>query len=132
MNFYLYTKNFLRYFKYFHTYRYQFLDDANANRRIESEWSPASEGMRERYVESLTKAYQECNFTYEPKSNLSVLDSMKSTILSMVETNSVVIIQGPTGCGKTTQIPQLILDANIKKRLYCNIIGMLFLFFSFR
>lgn len=27
-----------------------------------------------------------------------------------MQTNQVVIIQGPTGCGKTTQVPQFILD----------------------
>lgn len=41
----------------------------------------------------------------------------------MIETNSVVVIQGPTGCGKTTQVPQFILDSCYKKRLHCNIIG---------
>lgn len=80
--------------------------------------------MQKLYVEDLAKVYQECSFTYTPQSNnLSTL-SMKDKILSIIETNSVVIIQGPTGCGKTTQIPQFILDANIKKRLNCNIIGI--------
>ncbi|XP_011864372.1 PREDICTED: probable ATP-dependent RNA helicase spindle-E [Vollenhovia emeryi] len=74
------------------------------------------------YMVDLAKVYQECKFTYNPHSNdLSVL-SMKDKILPIIETNSVVIIQGPTGCGKTTQIPQFILDTNIKKRLNCNII----------
>lgn len=41
----------------------------------------------------------------------------------MIETNSVVVIQGPTGCGKTTQVPQFILDSCYKKRQHCNIIG---------
>lgn len=41
----------------------------------------------------------------------------------MIETNSVVVIQGPTGCGKTTQVPQFILDNAYQKKLHCNIIG---------
>ncbi|KAG5328427.1 SPNE helicase, partial [Acromyrmex charruanus] len=80
------------------------------------------DSLQSLYVEDLAKVYRECSFTYNPKSNdLSIL-SMKDKIISIIETNSVVIIQGPTGCGKTTQIPQFILDANIKKRLNCNII----------
>lgn len=40
----------------------------------------------------------------------------------MVETNQVVIILGATGCGKTTQVPQFILDHHAKQRKRCNII----------
>jgi len=95
----------------------------NANMTEELE-----DSLQSLYVEDLAKVYQECSFTYNPKSNdLSIL-SMKDKIISIIETNSVVIIQGPTGCGKTTQIPQFILDANIKKRLNCNIIGLSFIY----
>lgn len=88
------------------------------------------DNLQKIYMEDLAKVYRECSFTYNPKSNdLSIL-SMKDKILSIIETNSVVIIQGPTGCGKTTQIPQFILDANIKKRLDCNIIGIFFVNFT--
>jgi ATP-dependent RNA helicase TDRD9 len=40
----------------------------------------------------------------------------------MVETNQVTIIQGVTGCGKTTQVPQFILDSYAERGVYCNII----------
>uniref|UniRef100_A0AAY5KZW6 RNA helicase n=1 Tax=Esox lucius TaxID=8010 RepID=A0AAY5KZW6_ESOLU len=45
-------------------------------------------------------------------------------ILSAVQHNSVVIIRGATGCGKTTQVPQFILDQFIKseRAAECNII----------
>lgn len=75
-------------------------------------------------MEDLAKDYQECSFTYQPKYNNLPIVSMKNKLLSIIETNSVVVIQGPTGCGKTTQIPQFILDASIKKKLNCNIIGI--------
>ncbi|KAL6437658.1 hypothetical protein ACFW04_004216 [Cataglyphis niger] len=78
--------------------------------------------LQKRYVEDLAKDYQECSFTYQPKYNNLPIISMKNKLLSIIETNSVVVIQGPTGCGKTTQIPQFILDASIKKKLNCNII----------
>lgn len=42
-------------------------------------------------------------------------------ILDMLEVNSVLVIQGPTGCGKSTQVPQYILDRCKEKQEYCNI-----------
>ncbi|KAK9538315.1 hypothetical protein VZT92_003498 [Zoarces viviparus] len=45
-------------------------------------------------------------------------------ILSALEDNAVVIIRGATGCGKTTQVPQYILDRFIKtgRASHCNIV----------
>uniref|UniRef100_A0A8C6T2E8 RNA helicase n=1 Tax=Neogobius melanostomus TaxID=47308 RepID=A0A8C6T2E8_9GOBI len=45
-------------------------------------------------------------------------------IMETVENNSVVIIRGATGCGKTTQVPQYILDRFIKgnRASDCNIV----------
>ena len=36
--------------------------------------------------------------------------SMKSEIVSTIKHNQVVVISGSTGCGKTTQVPQFILE----------------------
>ncbi|KAG4078989.1 hypothetical protein HA402_001644 [Bradysia odoriphaga] len=41
--------------------------------------------------------------------DLPILD-LKDHILETVEKHSVVILEGATGCGKTTQVPQFILD----------------------
>jgi HrpA-like RNA helicase len=38
------------------------------------------------------------------------IEAWKVRILECIETNQVTIIQGPTGCGKTTQVPQMIMD----------------------
>lgn len=48
---------------------------------------------------------------------------MRRSILKTIHANSVVIIRGNTGCGKTTQIAQYILDDYIsaKKGAFCNI-----------
>ncbi|XP_075038353.1 ATP-dependent RNA helicase A isoform X2 [Mixophyes fleayi] len=45
-------------------------------------------------------------------------------ILETVHNNSVVIIRGATGCGKTTQVPQYILDQYIRndRAAQCNIV----------
>lgn len=48
----------------------------------------------------------------------------KEAILSIISRNQVVIISGETGCGKTTQIPQFILESEIEsvRGAACNII----------
>ena len=38
------------------------------------------------------------------------MKKFEQQILSALEGSSVVIIRGATGCGKTTQVPQYILD----------------------
>lgn len=43
-------------------------------------------------------------------------------ILSLIETNMVVVIHGPTGCGKSTQVPQFIMDDCREKKKICNIV----------
>ncbi|KAM3595501.1 uncharacterized protein V6R79_024411 [Siganus canaliculatus] len=43
-------------------------------------------------------------------------------LISLVENNSVVIIRGATGSGKTTQLPQFILDHYSEKNALCNIV----------
>ncbi|PSN52665.1 Dosage compensation regulator [Blattella germanica] len=50
--------------------------------------------------------------------------AMKSAIMEAINDNSVVIIRGNTGCGKTTQVCQYILDDYIQtgQGAYCNIV----------
>ncbi|CAD1468090.1 unnamed protein product [Heterotrigona itama] len=71
--------------------------------------------------EQTLNIYRTYQFVYRAKPSL-VVTAKKDQIVSMIETNSVVVIQGPTGCGKTTQVPQFILDSCYKKKLHCNII----------
>ena len=70
----------------------------------------------------LTQIYGQYNFACRQKENLTIT-SLENKIVSLIETNRVVVVQGPTGCGKSTQVPQFILDACVKKNLHCNIIG---------
>lgn len=42
--------------------------------------------------------------------------NMRKQILDMIEANQVVLISGETGCGKTTQVSQFILDDFIEKK----------------
>ena len=49
--------------------------------------------------------------------------NFKDSILKSIETNPVIIVRGATGCGKTTQIPQFILDSYLDQNrgAECNI-----------
>ncbi|KAM7164885.1 ATP-dependent RNA helicase TDRD9 isoform 2-T2 [Macrochelys suwanniensis] len=46
----------------------------------------------------------------------------KEEVVSLVESNSVVIVHGATGSGKSTQLPQYILDYYTQRSTYCNIV----------
>ncbi|XP_067847822.1 ATP-dependent RNA helicase TDRD9 [Heptranchias perlo] len=46
----------------------------------------------------------------------------REQLVDLVENNSVVIIRGATGSGKSTQLPQYILDYYLKKPAFCNIV----------
>ncbi|XP_074640128.1 putative ATP-dependent RNA helicase DHX57 [Tubulanus polymorphus] len=49
---------------------------------------------------------------------------MQNTVIDVIANNQVTVISGMTGCGKTTQVPQFILDSFIGKKQgkICNII----------
>lgn len=44
------------------------------------------------------------------------IQQYKEDIVKMVRDNQIVLIQGETGCGKTTQVPQYILEAALKTK----------------
>ncbi|KAJ8411736.1 hypothetical protein AAFF_G00153740 [Aldrovandia affinis] len=46
----------------------------------------------------------------------------RQELISLIENNSVVIIRGATGSGKTTQLPQFILDYYSEKDATCNLV----------
>ncbi|XP_016070378.1 PREDICTED: putative ATP-dependent RNA helicase TDRD9 [Miniopterus natalensis] len=49
------------------------------------------------------------------------INRCKEEVISLIESNSVVIIHGATGSGKSTQLPQYILDHYIQCSAYCHI-----------
>ena len=59
----------------------------------------------------------------EERKSLPVFD-FKSQLTTMIRDNPVVLVKGATGCGKTTQIPQYILEHFIlaNRAAECNII----------
>ncbi|KAI3694040.1 hypothetical protein L1987_76998 [Smallanthus sonchifolius] len=57
----------------------------------------------------------------EDRSKLPIA-SFKDIITSTIESNQVVLISGETGCGKTTQVPQYLLDCMWSKGDVCKIV----------
>lgn len=46
----------------------------------------------------------------------------KDELISLIEYNSVLIVRGATGSGKSTQLPQFILDHCTRRSVYCNVV----------
>ncbi|XP_048163769.1 ATP-dependent RNA helicase TDRD9 isoform X3 [Corvus hawaiiensis] len=109
---------------------------------------PISESVGTEYTKKYRQAEeQELNvagndqYVYKPGTSLSQCESSDSTsipiskckyldmptakhrekIVSLIQNNSVVIVEGATGSGKSTQIPQYILDYCTSQSMPCNI-----------
>ncbi|XP_075723023.1 tudor domain containing 9 protein spindle E isoform X2 [Rhipicephalus microplus] len=73
-------------------------------------------------VESTQQVYATyCQMAHVPNMDLPIMEC-KEDILRMIETYSVVVIRGTTGCGKTTQVPQFVLDHCASMGTHCNIV----------
>nr|XP_019592913.1 PREDICTED: ATP-dependent RNA helicase A isoform X3 [Rhinolophus sinicus] len=66
---------------------------------------------------------QDLQAIFQERDSLPV-KKFESEILEAISNNSVVIIRGATGCGKTTQVPQFILDDFIQndRAAECNVV----------
>uniref|UniRef100_A0A672IJP7 RNA helicase n=1 Tax=Salarias fasciatus TaxID=181472 RepID=A0A672IJP7_SALFA len=85
--------------------------------------SDAVSSKRSRYEDASSLvsmlSHQACNL----KLNVCVFCvCARFQLISLIEQNSVVIIRGSTGSGKTTQLPQYILDHCNEKKQACNIV----------
>lgn len=65
-----------------------------------------------------------CTFQMLADRDQLPVKEFEDEILSTIDSNPVVLIRGATGCGKTTQVPQFILDRFIKggRASDCNIV----------
>ena len=75
---------------------------------------------QEKQINKFTgKEYSELYYKLLEKRKQLPVWSSKSKILDLVEKNRIVIIQGETGSGKTTQIPQFLLEAGYYGGIVC-------------
>jgi ATP-dependent RNA helicase TDRD9 len=76
--------------------------------------------MEDNQKTAIHEIYRSFEFN-RPYAKLPILAS-KDEILMAISENPVIILQGDTGCGKTTQVPQYILDECYRKQTDCNIV----------
>ncbi|CAI0461166.1 unnamed protein product [Linum tenue] len=72
-------------------------------------------------LSSMVKKDPRFRQTFESRSKLPIA-SFSEVIRSTVDSNQVVLISGETGCGKTTQVPQFLLDHLWSRGEVCKIV----------
>ncbi|KAB0392087.1 hypothetical protein E2I00_015217 [Balaenoptera physalus] len=84
---------------------------------------PLSETEELRLSQSLLELWRRRGPVWQEAPQLPV-DPHRDTILSAIEQHPVVVIAGDTGCGKTTRIPQLLLERYVTegRGARCNVI----------
>ncbi|XAR64755.1 RNA helicase [Bertholletia excelsa] len=101
--------------------------------RDEDKPKPASVVENDSAKETLSFVLKERQEKMKAHDNMKAMQSfreklpafkMKSEFLKAVATNQVLVVSGETGCGKTTQLPQFILEEEISalRGANCNII----------
>ncbi|CAN6303549.1 unnamed protein product [Urochloa humidicola] len=76
-------------------------------RNFQRSWQESPEGVKMLELRKSLPAYKE-----------------KERLLAAIARNQVIVISGETGCGKTTQLPQFVLESEIEsgRGAFCNII----------
>ncbi|XP_050675302.1 probable ATP-dependent RNA helicase spindle-E [Leptidea sinapis] len=72
--------------------------------------------------EVMTHVYNKYTFKRKEDTKNLVINDYQEEIVRKLNAYPVIIIEGPTGCGKTTQVPQWILDDCYNNRRPCKII----------
>ncbi|XP_036850107.1 ATP-dependent RNA helicase DHX30 isoform X1 [Manis javanica] len=84
---------------------------------------PLSEAEEVRLSQNLLELWRRRGPVWQEAPQLPV-DPHRDTILNAIEQHPVVVISGDTGCGKTTRIPQLLLERYVTegRGACCNVI----------
>lgn len=72
-------------------------------------------------VSMVNHLYENYNFEVNETPELPITQH-REKVVSTIEANQVTIIQGSTGSGKSTQVPQYILDHYAETKRHCNIL----------
>lgn len=71
-------------------------------------------------IHDIDDIFTRYEFAQEAQPQL-VMNSYQDQICSMITAEQTIVIQGPTGCGKSTQVPQFILNMCKTESKYCRI-----------
>lgn len=87
-------------------------------------YTPSPEAQRERNNELYLSAQNRLIHGKGPTVPVLPIAENRSSILELIQNNRVIVLSGDTGCGKSTQMPQYILDSFALNRngFDCNII----------
>ena len=70
---------------------------------------------------TLTSVFDNYSFDHDSNPDLPI-SSYRDHIVETIESGQVTVIQGSTGSGKSTQVPQYILEHYAREKRHCNII----------
>ena len=70
---------------------------------------------------STVDTFANYNFDHKYDPSLPMTEN-RGKVLKCIEENPVTIVTGPTGSGKTTQVPQYIMDKCAAEKRHCNIV----------
>ncbi|XP_045453165.1 probable ATP-dependent RNA helicase spindle-E [Melitaea cinxia] len=87
-----------------------------------SSWGASVHNVEQLTAEAMTEVYNKYSFKMSEDTKNLAINSYHDNILDRIKAFPVVIIEGPTGCGKTTQVPQWILDDAYNNRKPCKIV----------
>lgn len=73
-------------------------------------------------IQAKAAVFTEYDFSQPPKRSRLAIDDHKDKILELLREENTVVVKGFTGCGKTTQVPQFILDECAASKTPCNIV----------
>lgn len=93
----------------------QKIDEAFKTKQIHNDYHDGNE-------KNYDNVYDRYKFDQYNSSGKLPIYSSKRKILKVLEESPVLILQGSTGCGKTTQVPQIILDNAYHQKKTCNIV----------
>ena len=82
------------------------------------------ETQQKKYPSSSPRAFKYSELEqHAPKKNSYLpISRDQKAIVQIINQQQVTVISGPTGCGKTTQVPQFILEHHARRKSYVNII----------